>query len=66
MGKDEVIRHLCELVTLVGREVFKNALEHDCFCGQTPISSMFQTVHPEVIAFIDCAVMARIREKGGK
>lgn len=68
MDKNEVIAHLCELVSHVGREVFRSKIEHDCFCGgQDAVfgKPMFQTVHPEVIAFIDSAVFAAVKARKG-
>ena len=68
MNKEEIIAHLCELVSHVGREVFQSKIEHDCFCGkQTAVFGRdpFETVHPEVIAFIDNAVFTAIKARKG-
>lgn len=59
MDRSEAVKMLCELVSHVGREVFKNELEHDCFCSN-PQAPAFVSVHPEVVAFIVNAVFVAI------
>jgi hypothetical protein len=57
--KDETIQRLCCIVTAVGDGVFKNLLPHDCFC-HPPLyeddDGHFQSVHEDVLDFIDKAV----------
>jgi len=62
MDRNEVIKFLCALVSSVGTRVYHNELEHDCFCSE---SRTFETVHPEVLAFINNAVEDRIRRHKG-
>jgi hypothetical protein len=56
MTKQETIQHLCGLVSGVGWRVFRSAHAHDCVCDGRAEA----TVAPEVLDFIDRAVMAAI------
>ncbi len=66
MNKQEVLTHLCEIVSRVGHEVYHDAIAYDCFCGEaekTVGRDTFETVHPEVLAFISNAVDKAIAKR---
>lgn len=52
MRREEVIRTFCGLVEEVNRRIFPTAgLEHDCFCGDNPLS-VNPIVHDRIMEFI--------------
>jgi len=61
-NRKETIEQLCQIVTVVGREKFKNTLEYDCFCS-VGAKGKDAYVHPEILAFITLAVMDRLKEE---
>lgn len=56
LSKQEVITRLCQLVTEVGEEMFKNSIGHDCFCGMNPMPDEHFRVDSEVIEWIEEAI----------
>lgn len=56
MDKLQLLQRLCKLVTDVAEAEFCYVLEHDCFCGDNPISQEAPVVNEKIIAFIEKAV----------
>ena len=61
MNKEDVIRRLCALVSEVGHTVYADNREHDCFCIEQVASN--PRVHAEILAYIENAVYACLRNK---
>jgi hypothetical protein len=62
MNRQVTIDKLCALVSEVGRRVFRDELEHDCFCSS--LTPDHVQVHPEVFNYIADAVYCQmVRDK---
>jgi hypothetical protein len=60
MTKDQVIKRLCGLITIVGGEEFGHELIHDCICGKNPIPKDNPKVDEKIINFIEDCVMEKL------
>jgi hypothetical protein len=58
MNKKECIKRLCQLVSNVGEDVYKNKYPHDCFCGKQ--SNHDPIINDDIIEFIERAVYLQI------
>jgi len=60
MEKQEIMEKLCSLSTLVGREIYKSTIPHDCWCRENVATDfMFDE---EIIKYIEDAVCEKINK----
>jgi hypothetical protein len=62
MDTQDALKRLCALITVVGEDVFKSKVPHDCFCGENPAALAHggAKVDWQVINFIEEAVREKI------
>ena len=64
MKKDEVVRRLCSMASVVGTRVFHDEMTHDCFCGDTRWSIESFGFEEPVLEYIEVAVAERMARDG--
>jgi len=61
LNKKEVIQAMCDLVSLVGSEIFKCKVSHDCFCDKSAISN--PEINIEIIEWIRTLIQLEIENR---